>query len=121
MGEELLTLLGTVFAVILVLVLAYVCTRLLAGRLPGATIGSGQRIRVLEKIPVGKDSRLLLVKLGDSYQFLGVTDGSITCLRQVPPEEAEGWEQPGSGAARPTGFQESLRQVLEQRRNKGGH
>ena len=50
MGDELLTLLGTVFMILLVLVLAYVCTRLLAGRLPGTVTGSGQRIRILEKV-----------------------------------------------------------------------
>lgn len=117
MGDELLTLLGTVFMILLVLVLAYVCTRLLVGRLPGT--GSGQRIRILEKVPMGKDSHLLLVKLGDAYQFLGVSQGAVTCLRQVPPEEAEQWDQTGDDT-RTSGFQAALRQVLEQRKNKGG-
>ena len=75
MGDELLTLLGTVFTILLVLVLAYGCTRLLAGRLPGTVTGSGQRIRILEKVPMGKDSHLLLVKLGDTYQFFGRESG----------------------------------------------
>lgn len=119
MGEELLTLLGTVFTILLVLALAYGCTRLMAGRLPGAITGSGQRIRVLEKVPIGKDSRLLLVKLGDTYQFLGVAQGSVTCLRQVPPEEAEGWDRTDE-SPRDTSFQTALRQVLEQRKHKGG-
>lgn len=119
MGDELLTLLGTVFTILLVLVLAYGCTRLLAGRLPGTVTGSGQRIRILEKVPMGKDSHLLLVKLGDTYQFLGVSQGAVTCLRQVPPEEAEHWDQTGDDT-RTTGFQAALRQILEQRKNKGG-
>lgn len=119
MGDELLTLLGTVFTILLVLVLAYGCTRLLAGRLPGTVTGSGQRIRILEKVPMGKDSHLLLVKLGDTYQFLGVSQGAVTCLRQVPPEEAEQWDQTGDDT-RASGFQAALRQVLEQRKNKGG-
>ncbi|MGO5114638.1 FliO/MopB family protein [Candidatus Avoscillospira sp. LCP25S3_F1] len=119
MGDELLTLLGAVVTVLLVMALAYGCTRLLAGRLPGTVTGSGQRIRILERVSMGKDSHLLLVKLGDTYQFLGVSQGTVTCLRQVPPEEAEHWDQTGEDTRTP-GFQAALRQVLEQRKNKGG-
>lgn len=122
MLDEILTLLWTVLVVVLVLILAYVFTRFVVGRASGRwTSGGGQKIRVLERVPIGKDQKLLLVQLGEEYQFLGVTSGMVTCLRRVSEEEAMRWQQEEAKKPQPMSFQESLRQVLEQRKNKGGH
>ena len=100
--------LWTICAILGVLVLAYLFTRYVAGRGQG---GGPSR--------VGKDQRLLLVRAGETYYFLGVTQGSITCLEKLTAEEAEAWMGGADGAAAPKmGFQEALHSVLEQRKQQ---
>ena len=122
--KEILHLLWSLLVIVAVLLLAYGFTRLLAGRAGGGlTRYRGRRVTVLEKIVVGKDQKLLLVKLGEEYYFLGVAQGSITNLGQVPEEVAAQWEaEDAQGKDTPSGmpFQEALRKVLEQRNGREG-
>ena len=111
--------LWTICAILGVLVLAYLFTRYVAGRGQGGGPSRlGKRmLTILDQVAVGKDQRLLLVRAGETYYFLGVTQGSITCLEKLTAEEAEAWMGGADGAAAPKmGFQEALHSVLEQRR-----
>lgn len=103
-----------------ILVLAYAFTRFVAARAVGERFYRGGLITVLEKVPVGKDEKLLLVKLGEEYYFLGVGSASITCLGQVPRQTAEEWEKAKKEQPAPIGFRQALEQVMKQRKDKGG-
>ena len=121
--ETVLQVLWALLVIVAVLVLAYGCTRWMAGRAAGEgwSPASGGRITVLEKVPVGKDQKLLLVKLGEAYYFLGAASNGITCLGQVPAEEAQSWEaeRREKKAGTPAmGFEQALRKVLRQRSGK---
>ena len=106
--------LWTICAILGVLVLAYLFTRYVAGRRLGKRM-----LTILDQVAVGKDQRLLLVRAGETYYFLGVTQGSITCLEKLTAEEAEAWMGGADGAAAPKmGFQEALHSVLEQRKQQ---
>ena len=107
--------LWTICAILGVLVLAYLFTRYVAGRGQGGGPSRlGKRmLTILDQVAVGKDQRLLLVRAGETYYFLGVTQGSITCLEKLTAEEAEAW----MGAPK-MGFQEALHSVLEQRKQQ---
>lgn len=121
MIREILGLLWTVLMIIVVLVLAYLFTRYVVGRTTyGPVRQIGRRIIVLEKVMIGKDQKLLLVKLGDAYYFLGAGQDSITCLREVPEDEVAQWKLEDKETPPKMGFQEALHQVIEQRKNKGG-
>ena len=78
-------------------------------------------ITVLEKVPVGRDQKLLLVKLGEEYYFLGAGPSGITCLGQVPKQTVEEWEKAKKDQPSPMSFRQSLEQVIKQRKDKGGH
>mgnify|MGYP002588675078 FL=1 len=113
--------LRTICAILGVLVLAYLFTRYVAGRGQGGGPSRlGKRmLTILDQVAVGKDQRLLLVRAGETYYFLGVTQGSITCLEKLTAEEAEAWMGGADGAAAPKmGFQEALHSVLEQRKQQ---
>ena len=99
--------LWTICAILGVLVLAYLFTRYVAGRGQGGGPSRlGKRmLTILDQVAVGKDQRLLLVRAGETYYFLGVTQGSITCLEKLT-------------AAPKMGFQEALHSVLEQRKQQ---
>lgn len=120
--EEIGTLLGMLLAVALVLVLAYVCTRLLAGR--GALLsrsgGRSGNLRVMERLALGREQSVILVQMGARRVLLGVTPSQITLLRELSEEEAALWDEP-QGPQNPPGaairFQDALREVLKQKKS----
>ncbi len=104
-----------------VLVLAYWSTRHIAGHM-ALRRKMGGRMEVLDQLPLGRDQRLVLARVGQTVYLLGVTSGSISCLRVLTKEEAGDWLAPGpeqgTGGNGGEGlrFGEALRRVLEQRR-----
>ena len=64
-----------------VLVLAYYTTKFLA-RTTGSRLASAN-VRVLEKVMLGKESYLLIVKIQDRVILLGVTPGGIQKLEEL--------------------------------------
>lgn len=101
---------------VLVLVLAYWATRFLAGRMSTGQLVRGRRIEVLEQIPVGKDQKLMLVRMGEKTCFLGVTPSGITILREATEEELSAW-QTSEPQPEPltSSFARALHQAMEQR------
>ena len=77
-----LSLLFTVLALALVLVLAWFAIRLLA------KLGTGQmkngRIKLTHTLPLGARERLVLVDCDDTTYFLGVTANGISLIDQKP-------------------------------------
>lgn len=104
-----------------ILVLAYWFTRNVAGRL-AVKHRVGGRMEVLDQMPLGRDQRLVLARVGETLYLLGVSSGGVSCLRVFTKEEAESWLAPGSGqdpgqsSGQGLPFREALRKVLEQRK-----
>ncbi len=104
-----------------VLVLAYWSTRYIAGHM-ALRRRMGGRMEVLDQLPLGRDQRLVLARVGQTVYLLGVTSGSISCLRVLTKEEAGDWLVPGpeqgtgGNGGEALRFGEALRRVLEQRR-----
>lgn len=82
-----ITLLMTLLALILVLVLAWFSIRMLT-RMAGKA-QSGNRIRINQTVVVGSRERLMLVQCNDREYFLGVTSHSITLLDEHPAPTTE--------------------------------
>ena len=89
--------------VVLLAVLAgcYFVTRLagagLAGRLGP---GSGQRqMKVLERLAVGRDQALLVVRLAGRTFLLGSSPSGFSLLAELTEEEGALWDSPPSGEA----------------------
>lgn len=82
-----LSLLFTIFALALVLVLAWFAIRMLA------KFGNGQmkggRIKLTHTMPLGARERLVLVECDDTTYFLGVTASGISVIDQKPTETPE--------------------------------
>jgi flagellar biosynthetic protein FliO len=98
-----------------ILVLAYFATRWIAQHgTPGMTgkVGAASgRFSVLAQIAVGRNERLLLVRLGDRCCLLGVTEHGITLLKELEEEESREWLNAASAPASPT-FVETLSSSL---------
>lgn len=113
-------LLWALLVTCLVLVLAYWFTRKVAGRLSTGRALRGQgRFTVLDQVSLGRDQRVVLVRVGDAVYLLGVTPGGISRLGILPKDEAEPWLE--QDAVKPRGdgsvsFVEALRRTIEQRK-----
>ena len=103
MPPEITSLLWALAVTVLMLALAYWFTRYVVGRLAGGRLLPRQsRMTVLEQLSVGRDQRLLLVKVGDKIYLLGVTSGGITRLETLTEEEAASWMAGAPGRIRRT-------------------
>lgn len=113
MPEGVLSLLGMLLTVGVVLVLAYWCTKLIAGRgIPGlARSGSGsENMCLLWQLHIGKNERLVLLRVHSRCLLLGVTGGGIQLLAELTEDEAAQWleKPPVAGESLP-----SFSQVLK--------
>lgn len=122
---EIGTLLGMLAAVVVILLLAWLFTRYLAGRTPGAMRFSRNRdgrLQLLERMPLGREQYLAVVRAGETYLLLGVTGSQITLLRELSAEEASKWTEeetgvsPGGGPGETIPFRDALREVWKQRK-----
>ena len=110
-------LLWALFVTCLILALAYWFTRYVAGRMATVGLVRGKHITVLEQVPVGKEQRLLLVRVGSRIYFLAATPGGVNNLGELSQEETAGWDDPAKPPADlPESFSQALRHILEQRK-----
>ncbi len=90
--ETVWSLLGMFLVVVVILALAWAATRYLGAlSLPATGMGGPEEFRILAQMAVGRNERLLLVRLGEECCLLGVTEDRITLLRQWTGEEAQRW------------------------------
>lgn len=117
MWKELLSLAWSLAVIAGVLALAWWFTRYVVGR-RARTRPAGRSMELLEELPLGRDQRLLLVRVGEQVQLLGAAPGGISCLGTLPAQEAERLLRSRERTSGEAGmsFPEALRQVLRQRR-----
>ena len=117
-------MLWLLIAVVLVMALAYLTTRYVAGmQIPAAARGkNGKLLSVVEQTYMGRDRQIILVQACDRYFLLGNTPNGITTLAELSAEEVEAWREKEKGEEdRPPSFKQSLQEILKQRggRDKG--
>lgn len=113
-------LLWLLIAVVLILGLAYVATRLLAGNMPMQSFrkAHGRMLCSVEQLYLGRDRQIVLVQVGDRYLLLGNTQTQITTLAEFTAEEVEAWREKESGTqgeVQRMSFSQALQNVIKQR------
>ena len=113
--------LGVLAVVVLILCLAYYATRWIGTHsVPGAAgalraSGNAGNFRILGQLGVGRNERLVLVRLDERCYLLGVTEHQITLLRELDGDEAAEWLAQGEQPSAPS-FTEILSQNLRKRK-----
>lgn len=114
---ELLWLLA---AVVLVMGLAYLFTKYVAG---SAAVtprrgGRGKMLNAVEQMYMGRDRQIILVQVGERYFLLGSTATEISTLAEIPAEEVAAWREKEGQLGedgQPMSFAQSLREVMKRR------
>lgn len=122
-ASNLWSALGVLGVVVLILYLAYAASRWIARHgapggasiLPGA--GGSGALRILAHTPVGRNERLVLLRLGERCLLLGVTERQITLLRELEGDEAAPWLREEGESAAP-GFLELLTDKVRKKRSE---
>ncbi len=81
-----LQLIGMLLAVVAVLFLSWYLTRKL-GTVAGYRGNSSPNLKVLDRIPLGQNESLIIVRAGRKFLLLGITPAGITCLKQLEQDE----------------------------------
>jgi len=122
MTGDIFALLGMLLTVVIVLVLAYFCTKYFSrwklSSLDSSASKSSQ-MRILDQLSMGPDLRLLLVQVGTRYVLLGLSAAGITSLLELTPEEASLWkvvEQKSNTDSTYPNFGASFLAALKQKR-----
>lgn len=111
---EIFRLLGALAAVIFIFYLAWLVPRVIAKRHRLGPL-SGRELQVTEKVQLGKDSWLVIVRAGDRRMLLGVAPGGIARLDDLPPLPA-GRE---TGEPEPRPFSEIFRESIAESLPRG--
>ena len=105
-----ISLLGGLLLFVLVLLLAWFCTRWLGGYYRAR--GGAGTVQVLERTAIGPDRTLMVVRAGERVWLLGVTPQNITPIGELSPdaypEEAAPEALPG-----PMEFSAALRDAVQ--------
>lgn len=93
--NSIFSVLGTIALVILIFVGAYWCTRLIGKHYGGRLGGASSSMQVLERLSLGTDSTLIIVKVNGQVLLLGVAQQHITLLQELdaglyPDEKPQG-------------------------------
>lgn len=73
-----------VLTVVIVLLLAYWCSRLLARQWVRGR--EGANLQVIEQIQIGQNQRILLLKVGGTNYLIGVSQSGVQMLAEVEGE-----------------------------------
>ena len=113
------SLLGVLAVVILILYLAFYATRWIGTHgVPGGAAlrpGTAGRFRILGQIGVGRNERLVLVRLDERCYLIGVTEHQITLLRELDGEEAAQWIEESESGTAPS-FRDVLTETLRKKK-----
>ncbi|MDL2219917.1 flagellar biosynthetic protein FliO [Ruminococcaceae bacterium OttesenSCG-928-O06] len=88
-GEAVLQLVGAILGLIVVLLLAWVLLSWLSRRLPGVSGGAGRMIQILDRVSVGRNSVILLVRAGGKVFLVAVSDHAVEKLCEFDDEAGE--------------------------------
>lgn len=107
-------------AVVLVMGLAYLFTRYVAGNqiLLSQHRKNTKMLHIVEQTYMGRDRQIVLLQAGDRYFLLGNTPEQITTLAEFSAGEVESWRekerQTGEDGQTPS-FTQALQEIIKQR------
>lgn len=80
-----LSLIGSILLFVLVLFLAWFCTRWVGKRYGLRTMAGGSKMKVLDRMALGADRSLVVVRLENRVWLLGVTAHHVSKIEELDP------------------------------------
>ena len=109
-GSAILSVLGGLFLFLLVLLLAWLCSRWLGARF-GTGTAAGKSIEVLERMAAGPDRALMILRAGGKVFLVGSTSRHFDLIGELDAAEFE--DRPGPSEHVSTPFATALQSALK--------
>lgn len=117
--QEVLSLLGILLVMVLVLAGCFLVTRWAGTGLSGRLgLPGGGRLRVLERLPVGRDQAILVVQAAGRFFLLGSSPSGFSLLCELTEEEGALWCGPPSSETAAEKAVPDFREMLRRFREK---
>lgn len=114
--------LGMAISVVIITCLAYLFTKYVVGMKQGMFQSAQKKesMRVINQMYLGKNQRLVIVKVMQKYMVLGVTENNVTMIREMEEQEIRPWieEEDEKGLAGKTDFKKSLIEILKKEKTE---
>lgn len=92
MLEDILSLIGMVFSIALICFLAYFVTKKLGvTSLPNMQNQGGKKMRVCERLALSANKSVVLVKIGDEFFVIGVSNENLSLIAKLDKEQTKDW------------------------------
>ncbi len=102
-----------------VLVLAYVVTKIYAGKF-GASLGYSKNIKVIDKLPTGKGGSIAIIELSGKQYVVGITEHSINLIKELDELIQPTDSQTNLAKLSETGFMKALKKSVRKEEEKDG-
>lgn len=89
-GELLISSLKLLLALLVVILLAYISLKFTNTYLSGQN--QIKNIQVIERVPIHNKSSLCLVKIGEKYMVIGVSENNFQVLKTLEENEIKNWK-----------------------------
>lgn len=83
--EEFISVAGAILMIVAIVVLAFYSTRWLGKRMAGSS--ASKHLAVVDRISLGQDKFIAIVKVGEKKLLIGVSSGSVTNLGELSEED----------------------------------
>ncbi|MFA9381523.1 MAG: flagellar biosynthetic protein FliO [Acetanaerobacterium sp.] len=83
--EEFLSVAGAILMVVAIVVLAFYSTKWLGKRMGGAV--KSRYLSVIDRVSLGQDKYIAVVKVGEKHLLIGVSSGSVTNLGELSQDD----------------------------------
>lgn len=117
MWKDVIQLTGTFLAVVLVLFLSWYLTRKL-GRYTGQFGRSNGNLQIIDRISLGQNEALALVRAGDRFLLIGISHAGISCLCELDKGTVSNLQETAADASG-TDFKELLQQLTKGKKRNG--
>ena len=115
MLNNILQLIATLFAFVLVLALTYFVTKWIAKS--GAMQSRAKNIKVIETYKIAPSKYIQIIQIGKKQYAIGVTKEQITYLTELTEDQLEGPEEFGNTPG-DTSFKEVMKTMLSNVKNR---
>ncbi|WP_122789970.1 flagellar biosynthetic protein FliO [Intestinibacillus sp. Marseille-P6563] len=95
--KDWLSLIGMLLCVVVILYLAYWFTRRIAAGNNIRMRTGGRHMQVYDRLPLGQNKMLTVVRVGSRWFVLGISGEHITTIAELTEEEAHHWRTDSSG------------------------
>jgi len=117
MLEGVATAIGTLFIIVIILYLAYVCTKYIgkSARLRQFG-GSSRHIAVIDQMILGQDSSVAIVKVQDRVLLLGITSDQISLLTELEDDGSFTFPEMGTTAGQGIDFKDIIDKIRDRKK-----